>query len=62
MIPPHPDPELVLLANHFIVTAWPWARLKVHDGSDHLEKWLVVQFKQLAFRGAPETDLKHAAS
>ena len=62
VIPPHPDPEVVFPAAHSVVTAWPWIILEVHDGSGHSKKCLVIQFKYLAFRGAPETDLKHAAS
>lgn len=45
VIPPDPDPELILPTSHFVVTAWPWIRLEVHDGPGHAKKCLVVQFK-----------------
>jgi hypothetical protein len=45
VIPPHPDPELVLPTSHFIVTAWPWIHLEVHDGPGHAKECLVVQLE-----------------
>jgi hypothetical protein len=45
VIPPRPDAELILPASHFVVTAWPWITLEVHDRPSDAKKRLVVQLK-----------------